>query len=272
MPRRLNPRVPRANMHLTKSVLFVVVVDMLMSHCLVVPNIICYLLITFAWIDALDVLLTSLFNSSGFGANNQSSSLFGGAQNNRPGGFGTNTNTGQSLFGSTTPNTGSGFGAGTGFGSTPTTTSSGSCPTASWCSKPQRTRAGWCSTSRTAWRAPGRCKASGTPTSTSSCWLCSSKTTSQGLSAGLIPYKINPGLISVARSDLVWLKTMFRCWADPESHKSFVYLRRLQSQSCIWLAAFVLISRILTLYYNIYLINSCSPYLFTKSMNWVEIT
>ncbi|EPS33451.1 hypothetical protein PDE_08413 [Penicillium oxalicum 114-2] len=83
----------------------------------------CYLLITFAWIDALDVLLTSLFNSSGFGANNQSSSLFGGAQNNRPGGFGTNTNTGQSLFGSTTPNTGSGFGAGTGFGSTPTTTS-----------------------------------------------------------------------------------------------------------------------------------------------------
>ncbi|KAF7717991.1 Nucleoporin NUP145 [Penicillium ucsense] len=62
--------------------------------------------------------------NSGFGSNTQSTSAFGGAQNTRPGGFGTNTNTGSTLFGSTTPNTGSGFGTGTGFGTTPTTTPS----------------------------------------------------------------------------------------------------------------------------------------------------
>lgn len=81
----------------------------------------CYLLIAFAWVDVLNHLLTSLFRSTGFGANtqNQTTSLFGSGNQNRTSGFGTTTNTG-SLFGGNTQTTGatSGFGAGTGFGST----------------------------------------------------------------------------------------------------------------------------------------------------------
>lgn len=82
----------------------------------------CYLLIAFSWIDLLNLLLTSLFTSIGFGSNTQTQnpSLFGSGNQNRTTGFGTNTNTGQNLFGAnTTPNTGttSGFGS-TGFGST----------------------------------------------------------------------------------------------------------------------------------------------------------
>jgi nuclear pore complex protein Nup98-Nup96 len=87
---------------------------------------ICYLFIAIAWIDVLNLLLTSLFSSTGFGTNtqNQSTSLFGSGTQNRTSGFGTTTNTGQGLFGSTTPNTGatSGFGTGAGFGSTSTGT------------------------------------------------------------------------------------------------------------------------------------------------------
>lgn len=86
----------------------------------------CYLMLAFVWIDFLNLLLTWLLTSIGFGSNtqNQTTSMFGSANQNRTSGFGTNTNTGTSLFGSTTPNTGttSGFGGTTGFGSTPGTT------------------------------------------------------------------------------------------------------------------------------------------------------
>jgi nuclear pore complex protein Nup98-Nup96 len=86
----------------------------------------CYLLIAIAWIDVLNLLLTSIFSSTGFGTNTQTqnTSLFGSGTQNRTSGFGTTANTGQGLFGGTTPNTGatSGFGTGTGFGTTSTGT------------------------------------------------------------------------------------------------------------------------------------------------------